>query len=25
MIVTGFAVFVLWPLMGMSVTLPPAG
>jgi solute carrier family 13 (sodium-dependent dicarboxylate transporter), member 2/3/5 len=24
MIVTGFAVFVLWPLMGMSVTLPPA-
>ena len=25
MIVTGFAVFVLWPLMGMPVTLPPAG
>ena len=25
MIVTGFAVFVLWPLMGMSVTLPPPG
>ena len=25
MVVTGFAVFVLWPLMGMSVTLPPAG
>ena len=25
MIVTGFAVFVLWPIMGMPVTLPPAG
>ncbi len=25
MVVTGFAVFVLWPLMGMPVTLPPAG
>jgi solute carrier family 13 (sodium-dependent dicarboxylate transporter), member 2/3/5 len=25
MVVTGFAVFVLWPLMGMSVILPPPG
>jgi sodium-dependent dicarboxylate transporter 2/3/5 len=25
MVVTGFAVFVLWPLMGMPVTLPPPG
>ncbi|MCP4688964.1 MAG: SLC13/DASS family transporter [Desulfobacterales bacterium] len=25
MIVTGFAVYVLWPLMGMPITLPPAG
>ena len=25
MVVTGLAVFVLWPLMGMSVTLPPPG
>jgi len=25
MVVTGFAVFVLWPMMGMPVTLPPAG
>ena len=25
MVVTGIAVFFLWPLMGMPVTLPPAG
>jgi sodium-dependent dicarboxylate transporter 2/3/5 len=25
MVVAGFAVFVLWPLMGMPVTLPPPG
>jgi len=25
MVVTGFAVFVLWPIMGMSVTLPSPG
>jgi len=25
MVVTGFAVFVLWPLMGMPVTLPTPG
>jgi sodium-dependent dicarboxylate transporter 2/3/5 len=25
MVVSGFAVFILWPLMGMSVTLPPPG
>lgn len=25
MVVTGLAVFILWPLMGMPVTLPPPG
>jgi sodium-dependent dicarboxylate transporter 2/3/5 len=25
MVVTGLAVFILWPLMGMPVTLPPSG
>lgn len=25
MLVTGFAVYVLWPIMGMPITLPPAG